>query len=258
MKKLKILDESGDRKYFTQLPNIVLNHSTAIDQALYSQMKRYAGENGVCFATQETLMKKMGIGIHAFRKSLDYLLKRGWIKYVGLKGGKTRPIKTYSITDIWAENIENYEKIPAGMAVSSEEIPASLEGDTCQISSKIPARSAVEEDLQTRRTNKNIKSATQALQGDKLSPLIELFKDVNPTYTRLFANKTERAALDRLCARLGEEKVSSIIKILPKVINLPYAPRITTPYQLEKKFGELAAFINQERAKKNKFEIGTV
>lgn len=144
---IEIIDESGDKKYFTQLPSIILNHSTAIDQALYWQMKRYAGEDGKCFATQETLMKKMSIGKWAYRKSLNYLLKRGWIKYVGMTQGKTRPIKTYSIVDIWKENIMEYEKISPKVAVSfNQEIPSSLAGDTVQNGSKIPASLAIEEE----------------------------------------------------------------------------------------------------------------
>ena len=98
--RLKIKDESGDKKYFTILPNYIANHSTANDQALYFQMKRYAGESGECFATQETLTEKLGIGIKAYNKSLNYLIKKGWVEFVGLTGGKTRPIKTYKINNI--------------------------------------------------------------------------------------------------------------------------------------------------------------
>ena len=43
-----IQDRSGDKKYFTIVPNFILNHSSANDQALYMQMKRLAGDNGTC------------------------------------------------------------------------------------------------------------------------------------------------------------------------------------------------------------------
>ncbi|MDE1767714.1 MAG: helix-turn-helix domain-containing protein, partial [Thaumarchaeota archaeon] len=95
MEKIEIKDNSGDRGYFTIIPNYILNHSTAIDQALYLQMKRIAGEDGHCFATEQTLRKKLGIGRQAFQKSLKYLIDHKWISFVGLTGGKTRPIKTY-------------------------------------------------------------------------------------------------------------------------------------------------------------------
>ena len=96
MSDIKIQDESGDRDFFTIIPNYIANHSTANDQALYFQMKRYAREDGKCFATQETLIKKMGIGTRAYNKSLKYLISKGWISYVGMTKGKTRPIKMTS------------------------------------------------------------------------------------------------------------------------------------------------------------------
>lgn len=140
--EIKIEDGSGDKKYFTMIPNYIANHSTAIDQALYFQMKRYAGENGKCFASQETLMKKMGIGRKAYSKSLNYLLEKSWVKFVGITKGKTRPIKTYVIVDIWKLNVLEYEKIPSERAVSSEK-----EKDTDQKSGMIQAKRAIEEEL---------------------------------------------------------------------------------------------------------------
>jgi len=144
--RIKISDESGDKKYFSQLPHYILNHSTSTDQALYWQMKRYAGETGKCFATQETLMKKLGVGKQKFKKSLEYLLSKKWIRFIGMTGSKTRPIRTYAIVDIWKLNILNYEKIPSETEVSFQEIPSRMEGDTVQNGSKIPSRTAIEEE----------------------------------------------------------------------------------------------------------------
>lgn len=143
---IKIQDESGDKEFFTIIPNYIANHSTANDQALYFQMKRYAGEDGKCFATEKTLMSKMGIGKKAYDKSLNYLLSKGWISFVGLTGGKTRPIKTYKINNIWKLNIEHYRKISAESTLSFKEISAESEGDKSQKQHKISAESNVEEE----------------------------------------------------------------------------------------------------------------
>lgn len=149
--KLKLLDESGDRRYFTIIPNYILNHSTAIDQALYLQMKRYTGENGKCFATEQTLCKQLGIGRKALWKSLKYLAEHGWIKYVGLTGGKTRPIKTYKVNDIWRENIEHYKKIVSERDISINEDNTKdmslLSGDSAQKEHKIVLKRDIEEEL---------------------------------------------------------------------------------------------------------------
>jgi len=175
--QIKIEDHSGDKKYFSQLPHYILNHSTAIDQALYWQMKRYSGETGKCFATQETLMKKMGIGRKAFNKSLKYLLDKGWVKFIGKTEGRTRPINTYAIVDIWKLNILHYEEIPAKRTVSiKEEIPAERTGDTGQKSSKIPARRTVEEEPSKEEHNNNtISDKKVAKVKNKVGLLVDYY-----------------------------------------------------------------------------------
>ena len=42
--KLLVDDGSGDKEFFTIVPNFILNHSTATEQALYLQLKRLAGD----------------------------------------------------------------------------------------------------------------------------------------------------------------------------------------------------------------------
>lgn len=152
MANLNIQDNSGDREFFTILPNYIANHSTANDQALYFQMKRYAGEDGKCFATEKTLMRKMRIGKKAYDKSIAYLLERKWITYIGLSGGKTRPIKTYSINNIWKLNSDHYRKISSESTLSKD--MSQKEGDKSQKQHKISAESNVEEDPVLRRTIK--------------------------------------------------------------------------------------------------------
>ena len=39
MDNIDFVDESGDREHFTIIPNYIANHSSAVDQALYFQMK---------------------------------------------------------------------------------------------------------------------------------------------------------------------------------------------------------------------------
>jgi len=87
------------------------------------------------------------------------------------------------------------------------------------------------------------------IQKNTTNYLIDLFKTVNPCYQRLFANKTEREAIERLLERLGEEKLERIIQVLPFCAEQQFCPTITTPFQLEKKLGELIIFFKKYRAK---------
>ena len=179
MAKLNIQDESGDRKYFTQIPNYIANHSTANDQALYFQMKRYAGEDRKCFATEKTLMKKLGIGKKAYDKSLNYLLEKKWIRFVGTTEGKTRPIKTYSIVDIWKINVLEYEEIGSESTLSFNKDKSQKKGDKSQKHTKISAESNVEEEPSKEEPiNKMLsKDNSEAVYGNQnINSLLETFK----------------------------------------------------------------------------------
>jgi hypothetical protein len=107
--KFSIKDESGDRKYFTQIPNIIVNHSTAYEQSLYLIMKRLAGEHGSCWASLNWLSQKMGVHRTSVNETISKLLKRGWIKEVERKTVKGGKVRQFTIIDLWALNIKEYE-----------------------------------------------------------------------------------------------------------------------------------------------------
>lgn len=92
--------------------------------------------------------------------------------------------------------------------------------------------------------------------GDELNinSLIGLFEPINPSWRRLYPNKSQRASLHRLLKQHGEDALRRLIGILPQVIGKPYAPVITTPVQLEDKMGSLAVFIQ----KSNQPHRGTI
>lgn len=94
------------------------------------------------------------------------------------------------------------------------------------------------------------------ITGDVPSPdintLISAFKGVNPSYERLFANRSERAAAERLVKKYGLPKMLDTVKALPTVISQPYAPKITSPYSLERDLGKLLLFVGQQKQITNK------
>ncbi len=111
----KIQDESGDKKYFTIIPNYILNHSTLYDREVYIQMKRIAGENGTCWCSRKTLAKQCGISLDRLKKSIKYLIEHGWIKKTGLKKVKTfggnQSVSVYKIVDLWQLNNNFYRGV---------------------------------------------------------------------------------------------------------------------------------------------------
>ena len=108
-------------------------------------------------------------------------------------------------------------------------------------------------DKEVNALDKNIN--TNIALKKEIDHLINKFKLVNPSYEKLFGNKTQRKAIENLLEKLGPEKLEKLIDFLPSIFGKPYAPRITTPYQLEEKLGDLIAYIKAERSKKPKIGI---
>jgi hypothetical protein len=108
-KNFNLKDESGDKKHFTQIPNMIINHSTAYEQSLYLIMKRLAGEGGQCFASLNTLSKKMGVHKTTVSRTITKLLKREWIKETERTKVVGGSVRTFIIVDLWRLNFLNYE-----------------------------------------------------------------------------------------------------------------------------------------------------
>ena len=113
--KLHIKDDSGDKDCFTIIPNYILNNSTAIDQALYLQLKRLAGDGkrNYCYPSYSYLIKQLHLRRETIKKSLKYLIKHKWIDSLGkrqvMTAGGYQWVSAYQINNIWAMNTEFYK-----------------------------------------------------------------------------------------------------------------------------------------------------
>ena len=88
-------------------------------------------------------------------------------------------------------------------------------------------------------------------QSADVPVVIDMFKEVNPSYKRLFGMPPQRAAADRLIKEHGIEKLRSMIGFLPKSNAVKYAPTITTPCQFEARLGELVAWSQKQKSENN-------
>jgi DNA-binding Lrp family transcriptional regulator len=179
--KIKMIDESGDRKYFTQIPNIVVNHSTAYEQSLYLIMKRIAGENGTCFKSLNNLAKMMGIHRNTLTKTIKELLEREWIKEiepVKIRGGKVRQ---FMVVDIWVKNIKEYESIESASQMPTSESasqndtgvpkvrPKTTRGASQMDTKKNPEEELIKEELLSDKPTERIKIFSYKEELDKLT-----------------------------------------------------------------------------------------
>ncbi len=236
----RIIDESNDKKYFTIVPNYIVNHSSVWEQGVYLVMKRIAGEEGKCFASQREIASRLKVSQQQVSKVIKQLVKRRWIKQEGFVSGKTRPVKCWRIIDLWKLNMDYYnnEKIhhPHGKSNQNQK-------DNVTTEYKIDAPHGKEEETIGRRNNN---SNGQAIAGKELNFLIDSFKSVNPSFERLFCNKTQRDALNRMIRKHGVEKIRWVLDRLPELARSQYAPVVTTPYQLEQKLGQVIIFLGRE------------
>jgi len=108
----------------------------------------------------------------------------------------------------------------------------------------------------TASTQKGTKSSTQKCthkrkkdnitkdreqSSQEVEKIIDSFKEVNPSFSKLFANISQRKATERMLKTHGYEKMGKMIALLPRSNLMDYMPVITTPCQLEDKMGQLAA-----------------
>ena len=113
-------------------------------------------------------------------------------------------------------------------------------------------------DVLTHKRKKETIQKKEASPSDARIPLIiDLFKEVNPSYSRLFGMPPQRSAVERLLKIHGEEKLSSMIAFLPRSNATKYAPTITTPVQFEQKLGDLIAWSQKQKDsnKRNKIVL---
>ena len=108
----KIIDKSGDRKYFTIVPNYIVNHSTAYEQAIYLHMKRVAGEEGTCWMSAMEIAQRLKCSRNTVAKYQKKLVERGWIEVIGYRatGPTNQQTVEYRIIDLWSLNVRHYEE----------------------------------------------------------------------------------------------------------------------------------------------------
>lgn len=120
-------------------------------------------------------------------------------------------------------------------------------------------RTTSEQQVNTNNNDNNDKNVKKSISHSDKSPdeinlLIEKFKDINPSYQTLFRNKTERRAAGELIKQYGLPKMLDGVDTLLTIISKPYAPKITTPYQLQRDMGKLKAYIEQDNNSSKKRE----
>lgn len=261
--KFIIDDSSDDRKYFTLVPNYILNHSTAIDQALYLQMKRFAGDSGVCWASQATLIKLLNNGSGkrrkiskvALKQSLDYLLEHRWVELAGKRKIKTRggeqEVNVYRVNNIWKLNVDYYEQ-----KGGSQTLPFNERGDSgiskggfqnTSNKNQVNKNQSNTQKINDTQEQSEPKTEKVHISESQIRSVINAFKPVNLNYDKWFSNTTERKACSELIEKYTYQLVLDTIEVLPVVNKLAWMPTITKPTKLLDKWADLMAGIAKKK-----------
>lgn len=107
-------------------------------------------------------------------------------------------------------------------------------------STQMPTKSSGQMPTHKRKKENYTKDITE-LRSVEIAKVIDLFKEVNPSYKKLFGSPPQRKAALRLLEINGMEKIQKIVSLLPKSNAMEFMPVITTPCQLEDKMGQLAS-----------------
>lgn len=202
-----------------------------------------------CFPSILMMSEKLGISRDSVMVGIKNLIEWNIISKERVRNPNNAKWinNSYTLLDktVWREKPSRCE--PPGLAKS--------EIEDSQVGNKGKSQVAV---VDCKDTHKNkdthINIATDKSVADNINPVIDLFKIINPSYDRLFANKTQRGAVERLLKKYSQDQLDRIIKVAFKANQTKYAPRITTPLQLESKLGDLLFWAN----KNNKSNVATI
>lgn len=200
-----------------------------VDRLVYGIVYWYEHlKDGRCFASNSTIANVLGTTGRVVQNGMTRLEEFGYIRRIYKDGAKRNR------TEIQCTVAYKYSK-SANVPQDTRVRPIDDSAYHLQMT-------------RGRIRNKNKEKNTSASQSDANIPvIIDLFKEVNPSYANLFKRMPQRMAVERLLKAHGVEKLTSIISYLPKSNAAKYAPVITTPLQLEERLGALIAWSQKQK-----------
>jgi len=222
--------ENKQQGYYCVIPWKILTDKNICSTAklLYGEISALVNKEGFCWASNKHFAKLFGIKSSTRISALIRELKNIGYIYIEVdkKIGNKRKI-WLCIHPITKNNNRYYSK----------------EEET------ITQKRKKDKHIDKHIDNNIIKNNNLTITGKEFNDLIALFEPVNPSFERIFPNKGQRLALERMIKKHGYEKIKIVLKELPKLAKEAYAPIVTTPYQLEQKLGQVIIFLGREKNK---------
>jgi len=170
---------------FTPVPDAIRDDIDILAAIVFGRVWRYCQENGVCYASLDTLAQRCGIGATATRERLRQLEERGWLTREQRNGTTAR----YRDTGKWSI------KVVGGATTEADTPTADVGGATADVG--VPQREALgkiqEQDTSSKDTH-----------ADAWAPLYDAVQD-SLGGARVLAKRTGRplAWVGQLCGIAG-------------------------------------------------------
>jgi len=208
-------DNTGDHKYFSQIPHLLDDSELSVyEHRLYCHYKRRCSPNEVCYESIRTSALACNMSKSQIARARNGLAEKGWI-VVQLDGTGRGHTVEVALCDRWQENMDRYSKQSSEGRLEEERplegrnVPTRVRNVPDSDPKNNPSRRAIEEDpsLSERGTHKEIDpdflaEMTTTFPAVDVQRELDKFRDWRSAKGRRF--KDDRAAF-RNWLRKAEE-----------------------------------------------------
>lgn len=207
----------------------------AIGTAIYVSLCRHANnETQECFPSQNTIAEELNIGVRTVKK---YIKKFKDYNIIGINRERHPVTKKWLINTYYLLDKSEWKEPGASDALGK---PGASEckSQGHQMHCK-----------ETKYRKETITEVAKLKILPEVNKIFNIFYEINPTIE--FENKTQRKACIYLIEKFGLEKVEKASKYAVSIFSQKYAPTITNPLQLKKKFSELISYWQKNKPVNN-------
>ena len=219
MEKFEVSDRSSDRKYFTQIPNMIFDTLSGEAQLLYCLMKRLGGEGGEAYAGNSYYTQKTKWGLKKIKAAQKELVAIGYISDRGLlprqTHGGVQYVHVFELRDVWKANVITCGKRGCQKRIPSDKGGVKSSQRGCQEESKGVSKDTYKKIDSTNIINKreNLKNEDEKTKIQKLEKIKNelIAKGAISEIGLSLARDKKRIAREEELEKIDKKKITAII-----------------------------------------------
>lgn len=214
---------------------------------VYLSLCRHTDKNQHCFPSEKLIAREFSISTKSVARGIKDLKKWNIIDVrKEIRENGTWKNNSYILLDksVWKPK-PNYKEITNSQETQSRSLK-DCEGVDHE------TEGAIKETHEQGNTSKEIFNGNASVAGVK--EIMNIFYEINPTLN--WKSKTIRSACEELIEKFGLEETRAMTKQVIAIQGNPYAPTVTTPWELKEKLAKIKAYF--DRQKNNKPKIARI